>query len=53
MLNYNGDEIELYTQNLYKYNNVPVTFGCGLDGDGNPWRNWKGKLTDVHVRLLK
>lgn len=49
----NGSRIELYTQDAYKYHNTPVTFGCGLDGDGNPWRYWKGQLSNMSITLKK
>ena len=27
----------------------PVTFGCSLNGSGNPQRYFKGILKDIHV----
>lgn len=31
----------------------PVTFGCSLDGVGNPQRYFTGTLKDMHVKLYE
>ncbi len=32
---------------------VPVTIGASLDANGNPWRYFKGKLTNVYIKLFE
>jgi len=32
---------------------VPVTIGASLDGSGNPWRFFKGKLSNVYVKVTE
>ena len=31
---------------------TPATFGASLDKDGNPWRFFKGKLSNVYIKLF-
>lgn len=33
------------------YFNVPVTFGAGLDGSGNPFRYFKGTLSNMEILI--
>ncbi len=34
------------------WSNTPVTFGASVDEDGNPFRNFKGTLSNISVKFL-
>ena len=45
-------KINNYTTDSEKTFNVPVTFGASMDGNGNPFRYFKGTLSNMSVKFL-
>ena len=52
---FNGEKcikINTYLNDNEKTFNVPVTFGASMDGTGNPYRYFKGTLSNMSVKFI-
>ena len=52
--NFNGDHyIQIDSTSLDRTFDVPVTFGSSIDGNGNPYRFFKGTISNMKVILYE
>ncbi len=52
-INHTEDEMVLDMSNMISTFNVPLTFGCSLNGNGNPQRYFNGTLKNLKVILYE